>query len=189
MRFIVDAMLGKLAKWLRILGYDTLYSNKYSDWEILRRAERDGRVVVTRDKTLYKKAVKKGIQAILTPYGDGVDLVDTLAAVALSTGISLDFDPSRTRCPVCNTGLVRISKAEALSYVPEDVWRKYEEFWRCPKCGKVYWRGRHWETITDKLERAKELVRVLTVAGRSNHAGGVKQGSRRVPGEARQESG
>lgn len=185
----MDAMLGKLAKWLRILGYDTLYSNKYSDWEILRKAEREGRVVVTRDRTLYRKAVKRGLQAVLTPYGDNVDLVDTLAAVALSTGISLDFDPSRTRCPLCNTRLVRISKAEALSYVAEDVWRKYDEFWRCPRCGRIYWRGRHWETITDKLERAKELVREATVAGRGRNAGGDKEGARGVPGEARQESG
>jgi len=189
MKFIVDAMLGKLAKWMRILGYDTLYSNKYGDWEILQRAEKESRVVVTRDRALYKKAVKKGIRAVLVPYGDEVDLVDTLASVAVSTGISLDFDPSRTRCPVCNTRLVRISKAEALSYVPGEVWRKYDEFWRCPKCGKVYWRGRHWETITDKLERAKELVRVLTVAGRNNNSRRAEQGARRVPGEARQKSG
>jgi uncharacterized protein with PIN domain len=187
MKFIVDAMLGKLAKWLRILGYDVLYSNKYSDWQILRRAEKEGRVIVTRDKTLYRRAIKKGLTAILTPYGEDADLVDALAAVALSTGISLDFDPSRTRCPICNVRLERISKAEALSYVPKDIWSKYDEFWRCPKCGKIYWRGRHWKTITDKLERAKELVRAAIVDGGS-FTGGSKSRRRSVPGKAGQES-
>jgi len=155
MKFIVDSMLGDVARWLRMLGYDTLYSRNYEDWEILRIAAKDDRVIITRDLGLFRRARKRGLKAV---YIEPSDMSDMLANIARRTGIELNFKPNRTRCPYCNTELEIITKAEALSFVPPSVGAKYDVFWRCPKCGKVFWQGNHWKTINSILESAKMKI-------------------------------
>lgn len=155
MKFIADTMLGNLARWLRILGYDTLYSSSFEDWKLLRVAEEEGRVLLTKDESLFRRARARGLSSILITSNE---IAEMLAYVATKTGIELSFNPSRTRCPECNTLLMKISKAEALSLLSNEVVAKYEEFWRCGKCGKIYWRGNHWRTINSVLEKANKLI-------------------------------
>jgi len=155
LRFIVDSMLGDVARWLRMLGYDTLYSKRYKDYEILRIAERDDRVIITRDLGLMRRAFKRGLKVV---HIDTTDIEDALVTIALRTGIDVKFKENETRCPHCNTRLVVISKAEALSLVPPSVGAKYDKFWKCPKCGKVYWQGNHWKTINTILENVNKKV-------------------------------
>ncbi len=155
MRFICDSMLGDIARWLRMLGYDTLYSRSYEDWEILRIARRDSRVILTKDVALYRRARKLGLKAVLIEE-DSTE--STLAKIALRTGIDLGFKENSTRCPYCNVLLVKLSKAEAISYVKHEVAAKYDKFWLCPRCGKVYWQGNHWETIREVLRRANKIL-------------------------------
>ncbi len=155
MRFICDSMLGDVARWLRMLGYDTLYSRNYKDWEILRIAERDDRIILTRDVGLYWRARRKGLRAVLVEYGP---IEEVLACISARTGIELRFNESKTRCPYCNIVLSVISKAEALSLVPKEVAVKYDKFWLCPRCRKVYWRGNHWKTISNVLMKANKLL-------------------------------
>lgn len=155
MKFVADTMLGNLARWLRILGYDTLYSSFFEDWRLLRYAGEEERVLLTRDESLFRKARARGLSAVLITSDD---IAEMLAQVAIKTGIELSFNPSRTRCPECNTSLMRISKAEALSLLESDIVTKYEEFWRCGKCGKIYWQGNHWKTINSVLEKANKLI-------------------------------
>jgi len=81
-----------------------------------------------------------------------------LADIARRTGADLSFKPNKTRCPYCNTELEIITKAEALSFVPPSVGARYSKFWKCPKCGKVFWQGNHWRTINNILELAKMKV-------------------------------
>lgn len=155
MRFILDSMLGDIARWLRMLGHDTLYSKNYEDWKILRIAEKEDRVIVTRDSGLFRRARMKGLKAVLVEPGRTEDVI---AEIALRTGIDLRFDPSRTRCPYCNTQLVVIPKAEALSFLPAKVVSTYDKFWKCPKCNRIYWQGTHWKTIREVLEKANQIV-------------------------------
>ncbi len=157
MKFIADSMLGSLARWLRILGYDTLYYRNVEDWKLLQIAKSDGRVLLTRDLGLYRKALKKGVMCV---YLESSDIAESLALMARKLGISLRFDGNNTRCPLCNTLLVLIPRAEALHLIPPEVGRKYENFWRCPKCMKVFWQGNHWGTIGKILEDANELMKV-----------------------------
>ncbi len=154
MKFVVDAMLGNLARWLRMLGYDTLYSRSAEDWRILRVAEKSSRVIVTRDVGLYRKARKKGLKVVLISTDN---ISKMLAQLSLEVGVELKFHPSSTRCPKCNTLLERMSKAEAISLLPKDLGVKYEDFWRCPKCRKIYWQGNHWKTINETLNEASKL--------------------------------
>lgn len=156
-------MLGDIARWLRLLGYDTLYSKDYNDWEILKIAEKEGRTIITRDLSLYRKARKKKIPAI---YLEPEDIGEELAYIASRTGIRLVFKPNKTRCPYCNTELMAIPKAEAMALVPPAVGTKYERFWKCPKCKRVYWQGNHWNTIDKVLESARhKLDRMVKRSG------------------------
>lgn len=158
MKFVADTMLGNLARWLRLLGYDTLYSSSFEDWRLLRITEEEKRTLLTRDESLFRRARAKGLSVVLIMYDD---IAEMLAYVAAKTGIELSFNPSRTRCPECNTLLAKISRAEALSLLGNNVATKYDEFWRCGKCGKIYWQGNHWKTINLILEKANNLINKL----------------------------
>ena len=152
-RFVVDAMLGDVAKWLRLLGYDTLYSSRYRDWQLLKIAEGSGRVLVTRDNGLYWRARKRGLEGV---YLFSDDIVDKLAELAFKIGIDLRADPSKSRCPECN-GSLRVvkDKSRVSSRVPPRALESHNVFYVCSKCGKVYWEGAHWRNIRRIIEEAK----------------------------------
>ena len=156
MEFVVDSMLGDIARWLRMLGHDTLYSSEFEDWRIIKIAEKDGRIIVTRDRGLFMRARKKGLKALLVELGR---IEEQIAEIAIRTGIELSFDPNKTRCPYCNTRLVKLSKAEALSLLPSKIVSTYDDFWKCPKCGRIYWQGSHWRTINKVLKKANVITR------------------------------
>lgn len=151
-RFIVDNMLGTLARWLRILGYDTLYSRDLEDWKILKIAEEENRYIITRDRGLHHRALNKGLK---TMYLWMDDLAERLAYIAISSGIRLSVDFNATRCPEDNSPLKKVDKQSVRGKVPERVFRLHEDFWECPRCGKVYWIGRHWKMIEKVLEEAR----------------------------------
>jgi uncharacterized protein with PIN domain len=147
-RFSADEMLGSLARWLRLMGYDTWYERDSSDTNILRRALLDGRILLTRDKKLAERAKDKGL------YIEGRDQDDQIRQVILA--FDLVFDEQLSRCTVCNGELMLIGKEEASKGVPEGALRSNEQFFRCRSCGKYYWKGSHWNNIRRKME---ELAR------------------------------
>ncbi|QIW23065.1 hypothetical protein EWF20_02085 [Sulfolobus sp. S-194] len=140
-KFIVDAMLGKLARWLRILGYDTLYSNNYEDWKILKIAEETQRVIITRDRGLCIRARKKNLECFLVYSSE--DLIDILAKLSKKYKIDLNADPNFSRCTECNGVLEKID----------------DNKWKCTKCGKEYWKGSHWRTIENTLIKARSKIK------------------------------
>ncbi|MEM0002047.1 MAG: Mut7-C RNAse domain-containing protein [Desulfurococcaceae archaeon] len=162
-RFIVDTMLGTVARWLRILGYDTVYDKSAEDWQIIRRAELEKRIIVTRDRGLHIKAIKSGLKSILL-WED--DMPDRLAHIALVSGIQLGIDFNRTRCPEDNTILVKAEKEKIKSKVPPGVYSVHNDFWECPRCGKVYWIGNHWRQIEKILKEARDKLEILKVKSR-----------------------
>lgn len=157
-KFVVDNMLGTVARWLRILGYDTVYDGKASDWQILRRAELEKRIIVTRDRALHNKALKLGLKSILLWEND---MAERLAHIAAVAGINLGVDLERTRCPEDNTPLVKVDKEKVRDRVPPAVYRLHSDFWECPRCGKVYWVGSHWRMIERILGSAREKLLAL----------------------------
>ena len=177
-KFILDTMLGELARWLRIMGYDTLYSRVYTDNQILRIAERTGRILVTRDWGLYRRARKRGLRAV---YIQGDSIVERLAELRIVLGIDLSLDPSRSRCPECNAPLVRVEdKEQVRDRVPPRSFEVYDVFYVCPRCGRVYWEGSHWRNMRRIAGEAEELARRVLQArgetGRSRRA--FKKGGR-----------
>jgi len=155
-RFVVDAMLGKLARWLRILGLDVRYSASYSDEDLLKVAKNEGRIIVTRDRLLVIKAKKEGLRAILLPPGR---LEELLALLSLRCNFNLEFSPERTRCPLCNSRLIMVSDPSKLrvTWTPPV---SSDYYWVCPRCGHVYWKGRHFREIDAVLRAARRLLKL-----------------------------
>lgn len=155
--FIVDGMLGNLARWLRILGYDTVYY-PLSDDVILEKAYSEGRILLTKDKALFRNAVRKGVKSILV---DGENIVDFLSSIALSLDIRIT--PQRiSRCPVCNGYLNEVKGNDVKDLVPRGVLDRNNVFWICTDCKKVYWHGSHWRLITLTLSKVNRKLKNIS---------------------------
>jgi uncharacterized protein with PIN domain len=142
--FVVDAMLGTLAKWLRILGYDAIYDPGLDDYPLMRLARAENRVLLTRDREL---AQRRGVRTLLI---ESQVLDEQLQQVV--SELNLEPTPSFSRCPVCNGALAPLDRQVARSLVPAYVAKTQERFRRCPGCGRVYWQGSHWQQIEERLE-------------------------------------
>jgi uncharacterized protein with PIN domain len=148
-RFLADAMLGRLARWLRILGFDTAFEAHVRDEDLVRRALVEGRHLLTRDRALPVEWRVGGIHLVGSEELRE-QLRDVLAAFDLRPGIR-----PFTRCSVCNTPLAAAARSEVRGRVPARVLAVERDFRACPGCGRVYWRGSH----TERMRRVvDELV-------------------------------
>lgn len=145
MKFVVDCMLGKLAKWLRILGFDTVYLNKAEDRELLRLARREKRVLLTKDHGLLQAA--RGFPRLFIESDDWrQQLVQVLDAYKLRGRAR-----PHSRCLRCNVELKRLPKRLAKNLVAPFVYERSRSFAICPSCGRVYWPGSHFEDMELKV--------------------------------------
>ena len=149
-RFLVDAMLGKLARWLVILGYDAKFAggDGRSDLELLKQAQSEDRVFVTKDRRI--PAVAGLRMVVLLENGFEEQLGELARALSLKPDPDLLF----SRCSDCNEKLDALSREDALPLVPPKVRTLETSFRRCPKCGKLFWTGTHTERIAATLRRA-----------------------------------
>jgi uncharacterized protein len=144
-RFSADEMLGSLARWLRLMGYDTWYERDSDDTDILIRARMDGRILLTRDKKLAERAGGQGLYIRDRSLDDQMDQV--------RIAFDLSFDEGLTRCTTCNGDLILVSREEASKDVPNGALISNDLFYRCTSCGKFYWRGSHWKNIRKRIGR------------------------------------
>lgn len=149
MRFLCDRMLGTLAKWLRILGHDAAYASEDTDDALLERAAAEERMLVTRDKELAERTDG----AVLI---ESTKLEEQIRRVLDVADVELCMDAMLTRCTVCNIEVVAVDKAEVRDEVPVHAFETHERFWRCPSCGRVYWRGTHWDDMRRFIHRLKK---------------------------------
>ncbi|MDP8972759.1 MAG: Mut7-C RNAse domain-containing protein [Actinomycetota bacterium] len=151
MRFLCDAMLGGLAKWLRAAGYDAYYAREgtdVSDGTLVRMAIEEGRVLLTSDRGfLERKAVRDGeVSLLVVPH---LPLEDQLRLVAGS--FDLVLLPSR--CMECNGALETVRPDAVAERIPPGVIRHHRTFFRCLGCDRLFWHGSHWERIEGRLSR------------------------------------
>jgi uncharacterized protein with PIN domain len=152
MKFIADAMLGRLARWLRLLGYDTLYYPDIEDSRLLRDAREEKRILLTKDTRLVKV---RGITSfMLLKENDPLHQLKKVIThySLLNKGDISHIQPVCSRCSLCNTVLVNIAREQARAHVPEYVHDTSENFKFCPVCNKYYWKGTHQEKLRKKLE-------------------------------------
>jgi uncharacterized protein with PIN domain len=155
LRFIADGMLGKLARWLRMLGHDVHYYRDSEDKRLLEMAKSEKRVLLTRDLELYQRAKTQAVEAVFV---EAADEAGKLADLASRFGFKLEIDLSISRCPKCNEMIRAVSKEDVVHQIPELTSTYYDEFWKCPGCGQVYWRGAHWKKIEKTLEEANSKL-------------------------------
>ena len=152
LKFVVDGMLGKLVRWLRMMGHNVKYSINMDDSQLLALARNENRTLLTRDFELYQRAITKGLDAF---YTSGGTEEERLAELARRFGIRLEIDMTLSRCPKCNATVRSIQKEKARGKVEESTFRCCNEFWECPKCHQVYWQGAHWTRIRNTLDAAE----------------------------------
>ena len=148
--FIVDSNAGKLARWLRMMGYDALFFNDIEDGRLVDMAMREGRVVVTRDTQIAKRrvATNGSLRVILTRDDD-----PRRQLLQVMKELSLDCRHKQfTRCLECNRRLVPRSREEVKDLVPPYVFGTQAQYMQCPSCNRVYWQGTHWQRMKNDLE-------------------------------------
>ena len=149
--FFADAMLGKLARWLRMLGYDTAYDKVISDESLVSRVVTEQRWLLTRDRYLVQRKVLRGRHTLIV----SDHLQEQLQQLQSDLHLELDLgDRTARRCASCNSILKAMPHEEAALTVPTYVASLYPRFVRCPNCGRIYWPGTHW---THMLSRLQEL--------------------------------
>ena len=150
-RFIVDHNVGKLAKWLRMMGYDTLFFNGSDDSAMIAAALAEGRIILTRDTGIVKRRlVTSGkLKAVLLTSDEPVlQMKQVIAALKLD----ICFKPFSI-CLECNRTLVERSREEVRERVPPYVFKTQNQYMECPACHRIYWRGTHWQAMKRKLAK------------------------------------
>ena len=142
MKFILTKELGRLAKWLRILGFDTEYFNQDNLSSLMIQALRDERIILTRNQRLAKPA---GVKITLVKTEK---IKEQIAEVLKGLKLRPVPDTMFTRCIICNEELVAIAKEKIKDKVPEYVFKTQSNFITCPKCQRIYWQGTHWGNVT-----------------------------------------
>ena len=152
MKFLADGMLGKLTRWLRMIGQDVTYSVQLDDNQLLGLAKAESRVLLTKDLELYRRAISKDLDAF---YVEGKTEPERLAKVAGRYSLELAVNMCNSHCPVCNTLLEASDKEDLKELLEPNTYEHYERFWRCSNCGQIYWQGAHWKQILSTLSEAQ----------------------------------
>jgi uncharacterized protein with PIN domain len=159
MTFVADCMLGRLAKWLRILGFDVLYLAKAEDRELVAIARRDGRLLLTRDTGLIERTAKRPNRLFVR----SDDWEDQIVQVLDELELWDDVRPN-SRCIECNVALKPLSRERARNLVTPYVGEHAASFAVCSGCGRVFWQGTHYGDMERKIEKLLAR-RAKTVTG------------------------
>lgn len=147
MKFVLDQALGRLCKWLRILGYDAVYWRGETEGAV-GFAERTDRVLLTKTRSAFQKA--KDRCKVFLVEGNGIH--EQLRHVIHGLGLRVEEERLFSRCLYCNEELVEVTAEEVKELVPDYVWRTQLSFSQCPKCKKVFWAGTHYEKMRETLK-------------------------------------
>ncbi|MBS3907226.1 MAG: Mut7-C RNAse domain-containing protein [Syntrophaceae bacterium] len=150
MKFLADRTLGKLAKGLRMLGYDTLYYRGEDIHQLIHLARQEDRILLTRNTKL---ALRRPKDRIITITEDSPSR--QLKEVVQKETLSLGEEKLYTRCLLCNDPIDAIPREEAEGKVPDFIFHQQKDFFRCPRCERIYWQGSH---LTHMNEKVKELI-------------------------------
>ncbi|UCD08310.1 MAG: Mut7-C RNAse domain-containing protein [Dehalococcoidales bacterium] len=151
MKFIVDHNVGKLVKWLRMLGYDTEFFTGEDDWQMVINALSEGRVILTRDTGIMKLGVidTGKVKAVFINSESPEEQIRQV-----NETLTLDFNEGLfSRCMECNHLLEQRTVVEVKDRVPPYVYKTQEEYMECPACNRIYWKGTHWQAMIDKLQK------------------------------------
>ena len=154
MKFIVDHNVGKLVKWLRMMGYDTLFFTGDDDWQMVMTALNEGRVILTRDTQIMNRGVVASgrLKAILIQSDEPERQIQQVVR-----NLNLDTQSGLfSICLECNQPLEERTKEQVGGRVPPYVYKTQDRYVECPNCHRIYWKGTHWVAMLGKLEKLKQ---------------------------------
>lgn len=139
--FVIDSMLGTIAKKMRILGFDSKYSATIDDEDLILLAKKENRIIITKDRQVADNAAKHDVLAIkITVHTEKDQLVEIAKNIGLK---KYEFNPNNARCPVCNGVLHGTEKSQIIDKMPPKIAQNVKEFWICERCNHIYWEGTH----------------------------------------------
>jgi len=145
-RFIADVHLGKLARKLRLLGFDTYFESNLEDNEIIRMSLAEDRIVLSRDKELINSSrITQGYRILSS------DPREQIREVMIRFDLQKNMNPF-SRCIDCNGMIENVSKESVNEYLPPKTRQYFDEFFRCRDCGKIYWEGSHYENMKKQIQ-------------------------------------
>jgi len=150
--FFVDAMLGNIAKKLRIMGFDCKYDSQIEDEDLIKQAKMENRVIISRDANLIKQSSKFGIESIFLEKKEEFDQLCEIFKKLNMKNVEVSGD--KARCPKCNFKTESIEKILISSKIPSGIKQTSEKFWICRNCDKIFWEGSH-------IIKLKKLARKL----------------------------
>jgi uncharacterized protein with PIN domain len=155
MLFLVDGMLGNVAKKLLLLGYDTEYFSDMNDLKLIQKAKNEDRIIISKDLQLIANAKKSAIQTIQITKEDEIEqFSEILSTIHLELN---DISGDTARCAKCNSNTSQISKSRISNKIPSKVLEFNEKFWECDNCKQIYWEGTHIKKLQDFLNKIKAL--------------------------------
>ncbi|MFZ0329193.1 MAG: Mut7-C RNAse domain-containing protein [Nitrososphaeraceae archaeon] len=164
--FFADAMLGSIARKLRVFGFDTIYVPDINDDAVLNIASKQNRIMLTCDKELFKRILKIGGYGSLL---NGTDDTDNLVYIFVKYGINqVNLDTNRSRCAACN-GFLEIKKIADIesNSIPARIRMDYKEIFRCTSCNKIYWKGSHFQQLRRMAKLIEARVKSSSLTGNS----------------------
>jgi uncharacterized protein with PIN domain len=149
-RFTADNNVGKLARWLRLMGYDTLLFRQKDDSQMINTALNEDRVILTKDAQFMKRRlVTNGTLKVILIKQDAPGF--QIQEVAKALNLDYHFAPF-SLCLECNRALLPRSKGEVQSLVPPRIFETQTQYMECPACHRIYWQGTHWQAMVKKLQ-------------------------------------
>ena len=155
-KFIADAMLGKLAKKLRLLGHDTFYSSSITDNKIIIIAKNQKRILLTKDRLLVQLAQKNEIETVTISYEDELE---QFRQIKEKVGLGRFVIEGRSsRCTSCNGKLLLTKNEKIIGKIPDRITSNFTEFWECEECKKIYWEGTHIKNLQKFVSELNEKL-------------------------------
>jgi len=153
MLFFVDAMLGNIAKKLRLLGFDSEYVSDIDDYKLIEKAKNENRTIISRDRNLIDRAKKNEISSI---YITTENEIEQFQEILKNTHLQLDeISGDSARCTKCNSPTSQINKLEIRNNIPQGVFEYHEKFWKCDRCDQIYWEGTHIKNLQEFVHKIK----------------------------------
>lgn len=149
-KFLVTNECGRLARWLRLMGYDTVWVKGFSPTELYRQAYTERRVVLTRNRRIRASCLFRVVH-VTSPVLD-----EQLRQLIRELGLIVDEEQLFTRCNLCNVPVEPIEKVQVKSRVPPHVFHNQRQFFTCPACQRIYWAASHWQRTNRRFARLKQ---------------------------------
>ena len=154
--FFVDAMLGNIARKLRLLGYDSQYFSDIDDKKLIDSAKKEKRIIISKDEELIKKAQKLGMRSIyITKEEEVEEFLEIINSVNLK---KIQINGNIARCPKCNSLTESVDKEMIKERIPQGVLKLNDKFWICKYCNQIYWEGTHIKNLQEFVGKVNERL-------------------------------